>query len=54
MSNSIEIDKAVHEYDDESDPLTEEEISAIQECRDGKVKGMRFKNADEAIKWLNE
>lgn len=48
-SNSAEFE-AAHGRDGESDPLAEDDIAAIQECRDGKVKGTRFKNADEAVK----
>lgn len=54
MSNSDEIDEAAHGCDDESEPLTEEEIDAIQGYRDGRIKGIKFETADEAIKWLNE
>ena len=53
MSNSDEIDEVVQECDDESDPLTEKEIDAIQGYRDGRIKGIKFKTADEAIRWLN-
>ena len=54
MSNRTEIDEAVHGRDDRADLLTKEEMATIQECRDGNVKGMRFKNAYEATRWLNE
>ena len=53
MSDSVKINEAVHEHDDESDPLTEEEIDAIQGYRDGRIKGIKFETADEAIRWLN-
>ena len=52
MSNRIEADKTAHQHDD--DPLTGEEIEAIQESRSGKVRGKIFDTADEAIRWLNE
>ena len=55
MSNSTEIDKIACKQDDaESDPLTEEEIAAIQEYQDNKTKKIEFKTAEEFIRWLDE
>ena len=55
MSNSAEVDKTAYKQDDaESDPLTEEEIADIQEYMDSKTKKIKFKTAEEFIRWLNE
>ena len=55
MSSNAKAGEVVYEQDDtESDPLTKEEIADIQEYRDSKTKKIKFKTAEEFIRWLNE